>query len=710
MNKRIGVLSALVAGACTPAVAQDVIELKPITIRASEWSSSLPEEYSGGQVAKGSRVGMLGNRDVMDTPFSTTTYTAKSIENTGASTVADVVARDPSVRNTHATGGMVDSFYIRGFPVNEGNFGEIAFDGVYGVAPTYRVSTDYAERIEVLKGPSALIYGISPNSSVGGVINLVPKRAPEVDLTRLTTDYVSNLQGGAHLDIARRFGEEREFGMRFNGSLHGGDTPIDDQTREMYVGALALDYKGESFRATVDLIGQKQDFTAPQRPFFPVAGITIPEAPNGRLNIEEPWEWSKNRDLSWLARAEYDLNDTITVFGAVGGGNSHVTRLFGTPTLLNSNGDVSVVPQNFVFDVDRMTAETGARAQFDTGLVTHAVTFQATYLRQTLDRGSASGTAQLTNIYHPVLRPEQNVRAPGNVGRASESTLSGLALSDTLSILDERVQLTVGGRLQSIDSNNFNATTGATTSSSNETSVTPLVGLVVKPWENVSLYANYIEGLGVGDTAPATAVNAGETLAPYQSKQYEIGAKIDLDRVILTMAVFQIEKPYGQLESQGAGLIFVDGGEQRNRGLEVNIAGEVSSNLRLLGGVAFIDGELTKTDNTTTVGNTPIGVPSIQTNLGAEWDTPFMKGLTLAANVIYTDEQFADTANTQRLPSWVRLDLGARYSTKIEDRPVTFRASIENVFNKDYWSGVASFGTISQGAPLTVKLSMTTGF
>nr|WP_246712009.1 TonB-dependent siderophore receptor [Phyllobacterium myrsinacearum] len=653
---------------------------------------------------------MLGNRDVMDTPFSTTTYTAKSIENTGASTVADVVARDPSVRNTHATGGMVDSFYIRGFPVNEGNFGEIAFDGVYGVAPTYRVSTDYAERIEVLKGPSALIYGISPNSSVGGVINLVPKRAPEVDLTRLTTDYVSNLQGGAHLDIARRFGEEREFGMRFNGSLHGGDTPIDDQTREMYVGALALDYKGESFRATVDLIGQKQDFTAPQRPFFPVAGITIPEAPNGRLNIEEPWEWSKNRDLSWLARAEYDLNDTITVFGAVGGGNSHVTRLFGTPTLLNSNGDVSVVPQNFVFDVDRMTAETGARAQFDTGLVTHAVTFQATYLRQTLDRGSASGTAQLTNIYHPVLRPEQNVRAPGNVGRASESTLSGLALSDTLSILDERVQLTVGGRLQSIDSNNFNATTGATTSSSNETSVTPLVGLVVKPWENVSLYANYIEGLGVGDTAPATAVNAGETLAPYQSKQYEIGAKIDLDRVILTMAVFQIEKPYGQLESQGAGLIFVDGGEQRNRGLEVNIAGEVSSNLRLLGGVAFIDGELTKTDNTTTVGNTPIGVPSIQTNLGAEWDTPFMKGLTLAANVIYTDEQFADTANTQRLPSWVRLDLGARYSTKIEDRPVTFRASIENVFNKDYWSGVASFGTISQGAPLTVKLSMTTGF
>ncbi|MEZ2221559.1 TonB-dependent receptor [Rhizobium sp. RCC_161_2] len=710
MNKRIGLLSALMAGVCTPAVAQTATELQPIIVKASENPTALPEEYPGGQIAKGGRVGMLGNRDVMDTPFSTTSYTAKTIEDKGASTVADVVANDPSVRNTHASGGMLDSFYIRGFPVNEGNFGEVAFDGVYGIAPTYRVFTDYAERVEVLKGPSALLYGISPNSSVGGAINIVPKRAPAEDLTRVTTDYTSDLQGGTHLDFARRFGEEQQFGMRFNGSLQGGNTPIDDQTQQAYVGALALDYQGENFRATVDVIGQKQHFDAPQRPFFPVAGIAIPDAPDGRLNIQEPWEWSRSRDFSWLTRAEYDVSDTVTIFGAVGGGNSHVARLFGTPTLLNSSGDVSVIPQNFVFDVDRVTAETGARAKFDTGPVSHAVTLQATYLRQTLDRGSNSGTAQLTNIYDPVLRPEQNVLAPRNVGRASESNLSGIALSDTLSILDERVQLTVGGRWQSIDSKNFNATTGAVTSSSDETAVTPLIGLVVKPWENVSLYANYIEGLGIGDTAPATAVNAGETLAPYRTKQYEIGAKFDLGRVIVSTAVFQIEKPFGQLESQGSGLVFVNGGEQRNRGLEINVAGEVTSDVRLLGGVAFIDGKLTKTNNAATVGNKPIGVPSVQANLGAEWDTQFLEGLTLAANMIYTDGQFADTANKQELASWTRFDLGARYATEIQQRPVTFRASVENVFNRDYWSGVASFGTISQGAPLTVKLSMTTDF
>jgi iron complex outermembrane receptor protein len=709
VKKRIGLLSLLVAGVCGPAAAQDVTELQPIVVKASGDESSLPEEYPGGQVAKGGRVGMLGNRDVMDTPFSTTNYTAEAIENRQANTVADVVASDPSVRNTHATGGMVDSFYIRGFPVNEGNFGEVAFDGLYGVAPTYRVFTDYVERVEVLKGPSALIYGISPNSGVGGAINIVPKRAPDKDLTRVTTEYASDLQGGTHLDFARRFGDERQFGLRFNGSVRGGNTPLDDQKQEAYVGSLALDYEGENFRASVDVIGQKQHLDAPQRPFFPVAGLTLPNAPDGRLNIQEPWEWSRSRDLSLMTRAEYDLSDTVTIFGAVGGGRSHVARLFGTPSLLNSNGDVSVTPQNFVFDVERVTAETGVRAKFDTGPVSHAVTLQATYLRQTLDRASVSGTAQRTNIYNPVLRPEQYVLAPSSVGRASESILSGIALSDTLSILDERVQLMVGGRFQSIDSKNFNAT-GALASSSDETAVTPLIGLVVKPWENVSLYANYIEGLGVGDAAPANATNAGETLAPYRTKQYEIGAKFDLGRVMLSAAVFQIEKPFGQLESRGSDLVFVAGGDQRNRGLEINATGEVTSDLRLLGGVAFIDGELTKTNNAVTVGNTPIGVPTIQANLGTEWDTPFVEGLTLAANVIFTDEQFADTANKTELPSWTRFDLGARYATMIEDRPVTFRASVENLFNKDYWSGVASFGTISQGAPLTVKLSMTTDF
>ncbi len=710
MGLRVGLMAVLLATVSRAALAQDATLLERIEVKAGTSNGTIgtePEAYAGGQVARGGRVGLLGNRDFMDTPFNITSYTAETIENQGARTVADVVANDPSVTSTHASGGMLDSFYIRGFPLNEGNFGEVAFDGVFGVAPTYRLFTDYAERIEVLKGPTALLYGISPNSSVGGTINIVPKRAPDVDLTRVTTDYASDIYGGGHVDVSRRFGDERQFGVRFNGSYHGGDTAIDNQSLDVTVGALALDYEGEDFRATLDVIGQRQDIDAPLRPFFPVGSFEIPDAPDGRSNVQEPWEWARTDDLSWLGRVEYDLSDAVTVFAAVGGGNSRVERLFGTPLLLNSAGDVSITPQNFIFDIDRLTAETGVRAEFETEAVEHTVTFQVSGLRQTLARGSNSGTPQPTNLYDPLPRPEQDVPRPGHVPRLSENIFYGFALSDTMSMLDDRVLLTLGGRWQQIDTENYSPSTGAVSSSSDESAFTPLAGIVVKPWENVAFYANYIEGLGVGDTAPQLASNAGETLAPYRSRQYEIGTKVDFGRAAVTLSAFQIEKPSGEIGANG---VFAEGGKQRNRGVELSVFGEVTQDIRVLGGVTFIHGELTKTNIGENRGNTPVGVPSLQVRLGAEWDTPFIPGLTLAGNVIHTDEQFVNSANTQEIPSWTRLDLGARYLTEIKERPVTFRADVENVFDLDYWSGVASYGTISQGAPLTVKVSMTTDF
>jgi iron complex outermembrane receptor protein len=687
-------------------------EVKPTASIPTATIGQPPPAYAGGQVASGARLGMLGNRDIFDTPLSVMAYTAKTIADQGARTIADVLINDPSVRSTHASGGILDSFYIRGFPLNEGNSGEIAFDGVFGVAPTYRLFTDYAERIEVVKGPTALIYGLSPNSSVGGTINVVPKRASDVDLTRVTTDYRSDAQGGVHLDMSRRYGVDRQFGVRVNGSYEGGDTAIDDQSREAFVGALALDYRGDRFRATLDVVGQREDVDAPLRPFFPTAAVTaIPEAPDGRSNVQKRWEWSRIDDLSVLGRIEYDLSSQVTVFAAAGGGNTRVERLFGTPLLDDNAGNVRITPQHFIFDVDRHTTEAGVRARFETAEITHNVTLQTSYLYQSLGRGSVNGTIQTSNIFDPAFRPEQDVPAPAHVPKISDSAFYGAAIADTMSFLDERVLVTVGGRWQHIDSKNY--ASGAVTSSSDEGVVTPLVGLVVKPWEKISLFANYVEGLSVGETAPSLAnvINAGEVLPPYRTNQIEVGTKIDLGRFGVTFSAFQIDKPFGQLEDAGGGeLVFVEGGEQRNRGLELEAFGEVASGVRLLGGVTLIEGELTKTNSAATQGNTPIGVPSVQVNLGAEWDVPSVSGVTLTGNVIYTDEQFVNAENTLKVPSWTRVDLGARYETTISGRPVTFRTKVENVLDADYWSGVASFGTFVQGAPRTVWVSMTTDF
>ncbi|MEG1041170.1 MAG: TonB-dependent receptor [Pseudomonas sp.] len=685
----------------------DGLTLDATTIDASSLhASALPDVLAGGQVARGARLGMLGNKDVMDTPFSVTSYTAKTLADLQTVTVADALERDPSVRSTGQTGGIVDSFFIRGFPVGEGNLGELAFDGVYGVAPNYRVFTEYAERVEVLKGPGALMYGISPNSGVGGVINIVPKRALAEDLTRFTASYSADTQLGGHVDISRRFGEEKAWGVRFNGSVAQGDTAIDNQERALNIGAIALDYQGERLRLNLDFISQKEEWDAASRPFTVESGVEVPSAPNGRTNLSQDWGWSETREQSALLGGEYDLNDAVTVFAHAGGGKADVKRMSDqVPRILNEAGDASNTPGYYKFNVDRSTADVGVRAMFDTGPVNHTATVMATRYQDELSRGIKEGTKIFSNIYHPVDLPKQYIDAP-KVLRISESELSGVAFTDTLSVLEERVQLTLGVRRQDIESRNYNPA-GAVSSRYDDSATTPLVGVVVKPWENVSLYYNYVEGLSKGDIAPATADNGGEAFAPYESKQHELGVKFEQGTFLTTLALFQIEKPSGEV---GADRLFSVQAEQRNRGVELSVYGEVAAGTRLMGGVVLLDGELTDSATAANRGNKPVGVPDVQANLWGEWDTPWIEGFTLTGGAIYTGSQYVNQANTQELDAWTRIDAGARYSTRIEGRPTTFRATVQNVFDREYWSGVASYGAISPGYPRTLQLSATVDF
>jgi iron complex outermembrane receptor protein len=668
-------------------------------------ADSLPEVYAGGQVANGGRLGILGNTDVMDAPFSVSTYTSALIKDQQAVTVGDVLERDSSVRSTGQTGGIVDSFFIRGFPVGEGNLGELAFDGVYGVAPNYRVFTEYAERIELVKGPGALLYGMSPNNAVGGVINVVPKRSLDEDLTRFTASYAMDSQAGGHLDVSRRFGEERRFGVRFNGSTQLGNTAIDDQSRHVDIGAISLDYQGERLRTTFDWLNQKERFDAASRPFLIAPGVDTPSAANGRSNVSQDWGWSKTRDKSALLSGEYDLSDALTVFAHAGGGKSDVARMSDqTPTIINAAGDTSSIPGYYKFEVERYTVDTGVRLRFDTGPISHRTTVQISRYRDVLSRGIISGAPILSNIYHPVDRPQPYIPKP-DTPKVSESELTGVALADTLSILDDRAQVTLGLRKQNIKSDNYNAA-GVVTTSYDDGRTTPLFGAVIKPWDHVSFYYNYLEGLSKGDIAPSTASNAGEIFAPYVSRQHELGVKADYGTFTSTISLFQITKPSGELASE----VFSVQGEQRNRGLELNVFGEVTPGTRLLGGVTVLDGELTDSAAKANRGNKPVGVPEVQANFWAEWDTSWVEGLTLTGGAIHTGSQYVNQANTQKLDDWTRFDIGARYSTRIDDRPTTFRATVQNVFDHEYWSGVASYGAFSQGSPRTLLLSATVDF
>ena len=216
-----------------------------------------------------------------------------------------------------------------------------------------------------------------------------------------------------------------------------------------------------------------------------------------------------------------------------------------------------------------------------------------------------------------------------------------------------------------------------------------------------------IEGLAQGPEAPATAVNSGEIFPPYRSKQYEVGAKADFGRFGAGVALFQTTQPSGTTDPDT--LVFGVDGEQRNRGLEVTLFGEPQPGVRLLGGVTLLNAELTETAGGTNDGNNAPGVSDYQVNLGAEWDLPYLAGVTLSGRVLHTGPQFLDAANTQEVDSWTRLDIGARYVTEMYGTPVTFNAFVENVTDESYWAS-ASGGYLTQGDPLTGKLSVSARF
>lgn len=354
--------------------------------------------------------------------------------------------------------------------------------------------------------------------------------------------------------------------------------------------------------------------------------------------------------------------------------------------------------------LERSSTDAGLRARFNTGPIRHTVTLQGSGYRDRLKRGSSAGTDVLSNMYSPIERPGQDLAKPG-LAKVSETEFYGGTLTDTLSVADERVLLLLGGRIQQVNSDNFSPT-GAVTSSYAKSAITPLVGLLVRPWKNVSVFANRIEGLSKGDIAPQIAVNAGQIFAPYKSEQIEVGIKIDHGRLITTLSVFQIKKPSGQL----TGNVFAVDSEQRNRGLELALFGEPASGVRLLGGVTLFDAELTKTTSAATLGNKPVGVPSLQANLGAEWDMPWLPGFTLTGSLIHTGKRYINQMNTQSVPSWTTFDFGARYGTKVAGKSATVRASVLNAFDSNYWAGVASFSTLSLGTPRTVLVSATVDF
>ncbi len=723
---------SLSAHAATPATSQDantrqddaMLELGATNINAEAPApSALPPVYAGGQVARGGQLGVLGNQDIMDVPFSMAAYTEQLIRDQQAETVGDVLLNDSSVRQASGYANQAQTFMIRGLPLNGD---DISYNGLYGILPRQIISTDALERVEVFKGPNAFINGVSPTGSgIGGGVNLQPKRADDVPLRRFSTDISSDGRVGEHLDVGQRFGEDNRFGARVNLSQREGDTGIDDENQRSKLFAVGLDYRGDALRLSSDFVYQKQRINGGRNSVFLGTATQVPNAPSADTNYAPSWSSTNLEDTLGMLRAEYDLNENWTAYAAAGAKHSREMGRYSSVTLTDNLGNAQASGSTIAHEEDNRSLMSGLNGKFQTGAVSHRLSVGlAGIWTQARNAYVFASATTATSLYNPVTGAPPALNNPRNTPGTefsdpkitAKTFVRSAAVSDTLGFFDDRLLVTVGARRQQMVVQGYSYTSGSRTANYDESITTPVYGIVFKPWDHVSLYANRIEGLAQGPTSPLqagvrTIIGGGQAFAPARSKQIEAGVKVDMGTYGATLGVYRIEQPgagYSEVIDATTAR-YVREGLQINKGVELNVFGEPLGGLRLLGGVTLMKTELKDTQNGANDGNRAIGVPSFQLNAGVDWDVPGLQGVSLNGRMLRTGGQYADAANNLSLPAWNRFDVGARYAFKVAEHDVNLGLTVENVANEKYWES-AQGGFLSQGDPRVAKVSASLDF
>ncbi|MNR85103.1 Ferrichrome receptor FcuA precursor [compost metagenome] len=692
--------------------ASNVKALETIRIVASADASAdgLMEAFAGGQVATGGRVGVFGNQKNLDNPFSLTSYTNQYIQEHQAKSVGDVLQADPSVRLAKGFGNFQETYFIRGFVLASD---DTSYNGLYGILPRQYIPTELFERVEVFKGASAFLNGAMPGGSgIGGSVNLVPKRAANEPLKRVTagTDF-----NGGYLssDVSERFGENDQYGVRVNTAYHGGGTEVDKEDNSLGLASIALDYRGDQLRLSGDL-GYNNNRLKENRPSLRLtnAVTSVPSASQYADYHGQSWTYSNEEDVFGSYRAEYDFNDAVTAYAAYGFRVSEEAGVYSSQQLSNTETGAASLSASTILRKDKNhTGEVGVKTKFNTGTLSHNVVLSGSMYRadKRYSYGYATGVAD--NFYNPIYSNDSNIDkwlgSKGTYPKANVSTLRSVALGDNISALDDRLMVMLGARYQEIDQDVYSY--GVYKHNINKDKVTPALGVSYKITPELAVYSNYVEALVQGD-AIQDSFGQNYVADPFVSKQKEIGLKYENGAIGGGLNYFNTERRKAAVNTAGSAQL--TDAKSIHQGIEFNAYGQLTDAVRILGGATWIDTEQKETYQGLFDGNQVIGVPEFQANLEADWKLPVPQDVSINGRVVYTGSQYANNANTLKLNDWTRVDVGANYKTQINQVPTVINFGITNLFDKEYWVSASTndYTYLTLVQPRTFTLSASFDF
>lgn len=709
MNRRLTPLTV----ALMTAFASSAVCHLPVLAQASQDETTLPEVRvtagADSQSYRAIRQGSSGfiEKSQLDTPFQVNVFTEQLMKDQVSRSLVDVTKNDPAVVPSNAMRGYYDGVNIRGFELN--NWSGYRREGLM-FANQASQPMENKERIEIVKGLSALRYGFT---NPGGIVNWVLKKPTAKPLADLTV-HANEFGGvGTHADLGGRIGDDRRFGYRINLAAEREKTHVDEVKGNRRMASGYFDWK-----LTRDLLAEfeieHQERSLPQQinvsftSFAPGVARFVPTSVGAATFLGQTWGTYPTEMTNTSARLMWNLNSAWLLRTAVQ--YSDLWRDQQAAGIaagsLRANGDFQVTTFYSPDQTRRaLTTETALEGNFETGGVKHEVAVGIATMDHKVRFGdSLTPVLGTSNIFVPAP-------VPGPTGPGLPSTIrsrnreSALFAADYVTF-NPQWSAFVGLRHTRPDYITFN-NAQVQTAVYDKTANTPSAGVVFKPVPNVSLYASYAEGIEQGGTAPATAANRNEVQQPLESNQIEIGIKADLFAgTTLSAAAFKIDKG---LEYVNASNVYVQDGRQVHTGAELSLSGAITRGLRLVGGVMWLDPRVERTSNTAILGKRPVNAARRQASLYLDADVSTMPGLALSAGLFHSGAKAVDAANTLFVPGYTRFDLGARYETRVAGKTTVLRAYLENVTDKTYFNST-SFGSMQFGSPRALRVSASTSF
>ena len=657
-----------------------------------------------------------------DTPASVNVLDRSLLDSRHVRTLSEIASNDASLGDSYAPVGYYQNIAIRGFALDTGT--GYRFNGL-ATTGEQRIALENVQQVEILKGEAGLAAGVM---APGGIINYVAKRPAEVRAVTLGTD--SEGTRYTALDVGHWI--TPRLGVRLNAAWEDSGSYIDnaDGRRNFY--SLAADWL-ISDRSKLEVDANYQTSAQRSASGYQLLGATTLPRGVDRSKMLGHQDWQEPVGIAttnvtvlhtvqlsprWQSRLSAGHSRSViddNVAFAYGCYYAAQCADGSTPgNYFAPNGDYDIYDYRSPADT-RVNQELRAelRGRFDTGNVTHQLSLGAGTLHRTVDKhqnvNEYVGTANIHDARVPQYAPSP--LQPGPSARRLDSRQNALFVMDRIDFGNDW-QWLAGGRLLRLDERAYDKR-GNPERRSRLSRFLPQTALLWQVTADTNVYASYVRGVSLGQEAPFWTSNEGTYLPPMLSRQVEVGIKhAATDGLTLGAALFRNSQPfqYAQADASDAGFTFVQQGQQTHTGLELTANGQLIDGLQLNASASLLQARARNSGTAAYEGHQLVNVPRTRANLHLDYALPFATGLGVTGGWRYASSNTATVDGSVRVPSYSVVDLGLRYRHTLRQQPVTWRLSVDNVFDKFYWRDTGSSAGdyyLFTGAPRQARLSVT---